>query len=77
MTERGIAFAATFVLILFLSGQIVADSSEGLFDQAVAAERSGNLDTALDLYTKAVESDPQNGAIYNNRGIVHARKKRA
>ena len=75
MTKSVIVFAATFVLILLLSGSIVADSAEGLFDQAVAAERSGNLDAAVELFSRAAELDPGNGAIYNNRGIVRARKK--
>ena len=75
MTKSEIVFAATFVLILLLSGSITADSAEGLFDQAVAAERSGNLDAAVELFSRAAELDPGNGAIYNNRGIVRARKK--
>lgn len=75
MTKSRIALSATFVLILLLCGQVVADSAEELFNKAVAAERSGNLDTSIELFGQAAKLAPDNAAIYNNRGIIRARKK--
>lgn len=71
MTRSGIALAATFVLMLLLCGQVIGDSAEKLFSQAVAAERSGNLDASIELFSQATKLAPENGAIYNNRGIVY------
>jgi tetratricopeptide (TPR) repeat protein len=52
-----------------------ADTAEGLFDQAVAAESSGNLEAAIEFYSKSAELDPQNAAVFNNRGIIYAKQR--
>lgn len=52
-----------------------ADPTEELFDRAVQAERAGDAAKAIEFYTRCAELDPQNAAIFNNRGIAYSRNK--
>ena len=38
-------------------------------------KKAGDFNKALELFDRAAEEDPENAALFNNRGIVHARMK--
>ncbi|MDD5005227.1 MAG: tetratricopeptide repeat protein [Candidatus Omnitrophica bacterium] len=44
--------------------------AQGYRDQGYEAQRSGNLDVALNLYQRAIETDPSYAMAYNDIGIV-------
>ena len=63
------------LVILCAAVAVAAESAERIFQQAIEADRAGNSEEAIELFTRAAELDPKNGAILSNRAIVYARKK--
>jgi len=54
-------------------GPLLGGSSEAeaAFDRAYAAAEAGDLETAIDEYTRVVELDPTYADAYYNRGLVY------
>ena len=42
-----------------------------LFQQALAAQRRGDTNRAKELYSRALDGDPQNADLYNNIGMLY------
>ncbi len=56
--------------------QITMDQRNGvdtrpLFQQALAAQRRGDTNRAKELYSRALDGDPQNADLYNNIGMLY------
>ena len=47
-------------------------SAKEWFENGYAANESGNYDSAIDAYTKAIEFNHKDAGTYNNRGIAYA-----
>jgi len=71
-------YIVSFVLAcLFLVGcgiQLASPTALEYFDRGVAASEKGELDQAIDDFTKAIELDPKLAFAYNNRGNVYRKK---
>ena len=76
MTGRALLLCFILASGLSFSTIACADEAEDLFSRAVEAENSGDLDQALELFNRIAEMDPENAAVYNNRGVVNSRIKR-
>jgi len=57
-------------LKIMMEQRPVADIGQ-LFQQALAAQRRGDLTGARELYLKALERDPGNADLYNNLGTLY------
>lgn len=78
-TEVGMVYVkfliiAIYISISWYSGNAFAETAEDLFEHAMKLERTGKTSEAVEMLTRAGGLDPKNPAIFNNRGIILARK---
>ncbi|MEO6333700.1 MAG: tetratricopeptide repeat protein [Pyrinomonadaceae bacterium] len=73
-------FVFIFVLLqfIFAQGQVSAQTpAEDLYNRGVISRLSGDTDTAIEYYSKAIELDPKFAYAYYNRGIARYAKSDA
>ena len=62
--------SSLLALLLVLQLAVVAAPLPQLFDQALAASRSGDFEAALPLWNQVLELAPSDAAAWSNRGNV-------
>ncbi len=66
--------ALTVALITIVFSAQPLHAADSAFDQGVAALKDGNFDSAIEKFTKAIESNPKASVAYSNRGIAYSQK---
>lgn len=70
-------FIISAILIFSLSPafaeNIMEEEAGEYFKEALEAQKSGNLDSAITLYTKSLYLKPDNAKAYNNLGTIYAK----
>ena len=73
--RSGLTIAFTVLTVFFLLSTARSQTASNHFERGLAANRAGDLQTAIAEYTIAIQMDPKNSATYYNRAIVYEKAK--